>query len=72
MKGGSSAPRWIQYRASGGSGAVWWTVRKVAQQEQQGASGGIIIRGQRREGQGRPDDANGRYGSSSEIKKTKV
>ena len=72
MKGGSSAPRWIQYRASGGSGAVWWTVRKVAQQEQQGASGGIIIRGQAKEGRGSPDDEKGRYGSSLEIIKNKV
>jgi hypothetical protein len=39
-----------------------------------GAAGclwGIMIRGQRREGQGRPDDANGRHRGSSKIKKEK-
>jgi len=45
----------------GGSTTQGVPVQKVAQKRQQGASGGIIIWGQGREGQGRPADANGRH-----------
>ncbi len=32
---------WDNSTGSGGSGGRWWTVRKVAQQRQQGASGAL-------------------------------
>lgn len=42
-------------------------VQKVAQDPSRCPSEGFIIWGQGKEGQGRPDDANGRYGGSFEI-----